>query len=454
LVRFARMAHAARHALRSSRRFRILVAGFLLFAAPVMIVALRSGPSVAYPPPASRAEGLATRWPIKHVVFILKENRSFDHLFGRFPGANGTTVAKSAGRRIPMSAGIPERLPHDLVHSYPVALSSWDDGRMDGFTQDRWSAKYAYTQAMPGDIPNYWHWANRFVLFDNFFSSAQGPSFPNHLYSIAATSGGVHDNPFHNPPVLWDKTWGCDAPPREIVWVYTERHERTAVSPCFDFQTEGDLLSQHGVDWAFYAAPPHRSGHIWSAFSAIRHIRETDEWRQHVFPVDRFVHDVDGGLLAPVTWITPRFEVSDHPEYSICHGENWTAQVVDAIMRSPMWRSTAIFISWDDWGGFYDHVPPPQVDRFGLGIRVPMLLISPYARQGMVDHRLGEFSSVLRFIEDNWGVRQLTKRDEQANDLAEAFRFSEAPRPPETRPLRTDCTGRIWDPTGRILGHR
>jgi phospholipase C len=148
------------------------------------------------------------------------------------------------------------------------------------------------------------------------------------------------------------------------------------------------------------------------------------------------------GRLPPVTWVTPRFELSDHPEYSMCWGENWTTQVVNAIMRSPMWKDTAIFITWDDYGGFYDHVPPPQVDDFGFGIRVPLLMISPYARQGYVDHTPGEFSSILRFIEDNWGLTQLTHRDTDADNLTEAFDFTQDPRPPDPLPLRAaDCAG-------------
>ena len=122
----------------------------------------------------------------------------------------------------------------------------------------------------------------------------------------------------------------------------------------------------------------------------------------------------------------------------MCQGENWTTEVVDAIMRSPMWSDTAIFITWDDWGGFYDHVAPRQVDRVGFGSRVPLLVISPYGRQGFVLHREGEFSSVLRFVEDNWGLTQLTARDRAAKNLTEAFDFAQEPRPPEPLPLR-DC---------------
>src|SRR5205085_8792498 len=204
------------------------------------------------------------------------------------------------------------------------------------------------------------------------------------------------------------------------------------VPPCFDFLTEGDLLSGAGVPWAFYSATDHENGYLWSAYSAIaRYRNDPKRWQQHIYPVDNLVGDIKSNLLPPVTWITPRFELSEHPEYSMCNGENWTTKVVDAIMRSPMWKSTAIFITWDDYGGFYDHVPPPQVDGFGFGLRVPLLVISPYALQGVMDHHLGDFSSVLRFIEDNWSLTQLSQRDTNANDLSYDFNFSQQPRPPD-----------------------
>ena len=153
-----------------------------------------------------------------------------------------------------------------------------------------------------------------------------------------------------------------------------------------------------------------------------------------------------------MSWVTPRFELSDHPEYSFCWGEDWSTRVVNAIMSSPMWKDTAIFITWDDYGGLYDHVPPPQVDRFGFGIRVPLLVISPYAKQGFIDHTRGEFSSVLRFIEDNWGLTQLTNRDREAQDLSEAFDFTQPPRAPDPQPLRTDCPGPRFPDDAKPVG--
>jgi phospholipase C len=397
-------------------------------------------------PAAFDASALRTRFPIKHVVFLVKENRTFDNLFGTFPGANGVRVGSDHGRRIPLMRGTDGRLPNDLPHSYAAATAAWDGGRMDGFWQGDYP-RWAYSQLHRDQLPNYWRWARDFVLFDDFFSSAVGPSFPNHLFSIAATSGGAVDNPRRNLPSLRSSnTFGCDAPPRQLAEVHRGGGV-TFVPPCFNFETEGDLLNRANIPWAYYAAREDQRGYIWSAYSAIRRYRmHPDRWQRHVFPVDNVLDDIRAGRLPPVTWITPRFALSEHPDFNFCYGENWSTRVIDAIMRSPMWRDTAIFVTWDDYGGFYDHVPPPRVDRYGVGFRVPMLLISPYAKQGFISSEFGEFSSVLRFIEDNWGLRRLTHRDREATPLVSAFDFTQRPRPPDRLPLRDDCRGPIWAP--------
>jgi phospholipase C len=396
------------------------------------------------------ASTFPTRWPIKHVVFIIKENRTFDNLFGLFPGANGVSVGNDRGHARPLTHG-PDRIPEDIQHCYECALRAYDGGKMDGFATISDAAdRYAYTQLWPQDLPAYWQWAEDFVLGDNFFASAQGPSFPNHLFTIAAQSGGTHDNPTQDIRLLQQhhrasglfKAWGCDSLDSAYVPVEDSEGNVEKVPPCFDFTTEGDLLMRAGIPWAYYSATNMQNGYLWSAYDAVKHIREDPRlWQAHIFPVDNITQDINDGLLPPVTWVTPRFELSEHPEYSFCHGQNWTVRVVNAIMRSPMWKDTAIFITWDDYGGFYDHVPPPQVDRFGFGIRVPLLVISPYAKRGFVDHTRGEFSSVLRFIEDNWGLSQLTHRDREADNLSEAFNFTRDPRPPDPQPQRTDCPG-------------
>jgi phospholipase C len=403
--------------------------------------------SATHAPAPFDAAALDTKFPIKHVVFLIKENRTFDNLFGTFPGANGVSVGMRDGRPIPLMHGTDGRLPGDLPHCYQCALAAWNHGKMDGFWQGE-HPQWAYSQLSKDQLPNYWHWASDNVLLDNFFASAQGPSFPNHLYSIAAQSGGAVDNPRRDTPALrGSNTFGCDAPKGQDVQVIDSEGKTKYVRPCFDFLTEGDLLNRASIPWAYYAADEQQRGYIWSAYSAIRRYREDPaRWDRHIYSVDDVVGHIQAGLLPPVTWITPRFELSEHPDFNFCHGENWTTQVVDAIMRSPMWKDTAIFITWDDYGGFYDHVPPPQVDRYGFGIRVPMLIISPYTKDGFVSHELGEFSSVLRFVEDNWGLTQLTHRDREATPLASAFDFEQAPRPPDPLPLRDDCVGPIWAP--------
>jgi phospholipase C len=444
---------------RTARRALPLIV--LLIVAGVVAVALDASDAPDWRPlPPMRmgtrpdpvnATAFPTRWPIKHVVFIIKENRTFDHMFGRFPGANGVTVGDDQGTERPLTRAL-DKLPADINHCYPCALQAWDHGKMDGFATISEPAElYSYTQYRPGQIPNYWAWAEKYVLGDNFFASAQGPSFPNHLFTIAATSGGVHENPLQDRGLLEQrhqatglyKAWGCDSVGGAYVNVVSSEGVTEQVPPCFDFTTEGDLLSGRDIPWAYYSATQYQNGYLFSAYDAVRHVRDDPKvWQAHIFPVDGLVRDIRANALPPVTWVTPRFPLSDHPEYSMCWGENWTTRVIDTIMRSPMWKSTAIFLSWDDYGGFYDHVPPPQVDRFGFGIRVPLLVISPYARQGYIDHTLGEFSSVLRFIEDNWGLRQLTRRDRDAFNLSDAFDFSQTPRPPDPLPLRApDCTG-------------
>lgn len=230
------------------------------------------------------------------------------------------------------------------------------------------------------------------------------------------------------------------------------------VPPCFDFLTEGDLLNRARIPWAYYAASENQKGYIWSAYSAIRRYRmHESRWQRHMFPVDDVVRDIREGLLPPVTWVTPRFELSEHPEFNFCHGENWSTKVIDAIMRSPMWDSTAIFLTWDDYGGFYDHVPPPRVDENGYGLRVPAMVISPWARRGFIDHQAISFDAFNKFVEDDFlhGARidprtdgrpdprpDVREEDPRLGDLRRDFDFHQRPLPPD--PLSR------WPHPGRV----
>jgi phospholipase C len=395
--------------------------------------------------PVFRERDIPTKWPIEHVVVIMQENQSFDHLFGRFPGVDGARYGWRDGVRIPLTHMRLQRI-HDLPHCYTCAIASYNGGKMDGFDQTRESHKYAYTQYYRRDEPNYWAWARRYVLHDHFFSAAAGPSYPNHLYMITGQSAGAHDNPsrarVHN-----SMTWGCDSPPLEKVFIVHANGSTEWVHPCFDIPTIADRLRDARIPWAYYAADSDEPGYIWSAFSSIRKVFYGPAWDKHVLPVDHVTHAIETEPLPSVTWITPRFQLSDHPGANFCFGENWATGVINAIMRSPDWPTTAIFLTWDEWGGFYDHVPPPRKDDFGLGFRVPLIVLSPYARHGFVDHRVSEFDSMLRFIEQNWGLEPLSERDANAASLAPDFDFTQDPTPPHPLPLRTDCTGSKWDIT-------
>jgi phospholipase C len=403
-------------------------------------------------PAAVDAASFDTRWPIKHVVFLIMENRSYDNIFGAFPGADGASVGYDRGVQRPLELAELQRA-HDLPHCYNCNVASVNEGAMDGFNQTDMADAYAYTRFEREQIEAYWTWAKRFVLTDRFFASAMGPSFPNHMFTIAATSGGALDNPWQPGPYLsemqqegYAKSWGCDIARGGYAEIIDPEGFLVKVPPCFDFETEGDLLNAKGIPWAYYAATNAQLGYIWSAYAAIDRYRNDPElWSNHIRPVDDVVRDIRAERLPPVTWVTPRFQLSQHPEYNFCWGQNWSIAVVNAIMRSEAWKDTLIVLTWDDYGGYYDHVPPVPLDDFGLGIRVPTLILSPYAKRGFVDSTMYEFSSVLRFIEDNWGLTQLTKRDRRADNLTAALDFDQAPRPPLPQPLRTDCRGSIWD---------
>jgi phospholipase C len=446
------------HSRRSFLRGTIVAAGGAFLAACTRTFGRRQPtwlppiPMGIAPDPVD-ASAFHTTTPIRRIVYIIKENRTFDHLFGRFPGANGISVGMDRGVERPLLPATSGAIATDIEHCYECSVEAWNRGAMDGFNQSEAADRDAYTQFLPEDLPNYWHWAEQFVLLDNFFTSAHGPSFPNHLFAIAAQSGGAYENPVQDRAQLGRrhretglfKAWGCDSLSDAFVGVKDAGGTVDRAFPCFDLETAGDLLDRKRIPWAHYSATPFQNGYLWNAFSAVSHMRrDAERWARHCFPVDDLVLHIREDRLPPVTWVTPRFEVSDHPEYSFCWGETWTTRVLNAIMESATWKETAVFLTWDDYGGFYDHEPPPQIDAFGFGIRTPMLVISPYAKHGHVSRELGEFSSPVRFIEDNWGLPQLAERDRRATSLLDSFDFDQRPRPPDPRRLPDDCVGPVY----------
>jgi len=404
--------------------------------------------------------GNTTGTPIKHIVLIVKENRTFDNLFGEYPGADGTTVGKglsSSGQQItiPLKQA-PDVQPSDITHGFNAGILSIDGGKMDGFntildgTHDE-----GYEEFSKSQIPNYYAYADHFVLADRFFTSMYGPTTPEHLYTIAAQDNGIVDNPQNigtssGIPAMCDdpkenapafQKGLTDGETKQIMnWEDTvQQHYPTNVFKisqywnhipmCFNVKTLPDELTKASVSWKYYTPEG-----IYNAPQAIKSIRYGSEWK-NVVSSDDFVSAVQHDHLPQVTWVNPPVSYNEHPGggISVCAGENWTVEAMNAIQHSKIWPDTAVVIAWDDFGGFYDHVPPPHFDILGLGPRTPALIISPWTKLGsgpdggLVDHTQYEFSSVLRFIENTFGVQPMTQRDGQANPLSGAFDFSQKP---------------------------
>jgi phospholipase C len=368
---------------------------------------------------------------IQHIVFIIKENRSFDNYFGTFAGANGATSGPiSTGSTIPLGH-TPDR-SRDMGHSWNDALTAINNGLMNQFDLVQFGnigGDYmSMTQFYQTDIPNYWNYAQTFTLSDATFSSLHGGSFPNHMYTIAATSADAIDNPFE-PTHPQFSSWGCDAETGTTVTLQNTNGVQSSVFPCFTNTTLGDLLDGAGISWKSYAPQENTSGYAWNTYDSFNQIRNSSLWATHVVGWSNFVTDATNGNLPAVSWLVPDTADSDHPPSSVCAGENWTVKQINAIMQGPDWSTTAIFLTWDDFGGFYDNAAPMNPDYYGFGPRVPMIIISPYALAKTVVHTEYEFSSVLKFIETRFGLSNLTSRDLDAADMTDAFNFNQTPLP-------------------------
>jgi phospholipase C len=433
------------HPLPVPRR-RFLTASAMAIAGGVLFSCTggKKTPTVADPTPR-----LDTRWPIKRVIYVMLENRSFDNLFGKFPGVNGTRIGVKDGKEVPLGK-CPDWLPGDLPHDRMASLNDLNGGKLDGFGAGIYGDPFAYTQFSEQDIPNYWKWAREYAISDHFFASALGPSFPNHFFFIAGQSGGTIDNP-ENIKTRVDgdkkfKSWGCDAY-GNYVFVFTldDEGNLNKHDTCFDFKTVGEQLSERGVDWTYYSAAPGQSGYFWNAYNGIGQVFHTDMWHEHTRSVDNLLKDIQASNLPPMTWVTPRFELSDHPPVSSAFTHNWVSDLINAVMKSDMWEHTAIFLTWDEWGGLYDHVHPPKIDEVGLGFRVPLLTISPYAVRGVIDDVQGEFSTPLKFIADNWGLDYLTPRIAKTHNFEHVFDFKQKPRAPAFGTAKAKTFGDPWD---------
>ena len=365
---------------------------------------------------ANRKHASATT-PITHIVIIMMENHTFDNYFGTFPGANGITLPQA-----------PNPLPSDYGHSREGYIAAADGGKMDEFPSR------SFIQYKQTDIPIYWNYAEQFGLGDNFFSSIIGASTPNHLAMIASQTGGL-DTTLQQQ--------GCNSGPNNLAY---SRNAISGVSywsyPCYNINSMPALLENYGLSWRYYT-----QDNLWDAPQMIQSIAGSPD---DVHQDAQFDKDVKDGQLADVSWLTPPCGVQcDHPPAPVQGGQDYLATEVNEIMHSQYWSNTAIFVTWDDWGGFYDHVSPPSLDYLGLGARVPLLVISPYARQGYISHKLSEFSSFNKFIESDYNLPSLGQRDSlsQISDLMDYFDFTQAPRSPYIQqPLTYSSTLQVTQP--------
>jgi phospholipase C len=405
------------------------------------------GSGTGVPPLGGVSLDSGTSAYIQHVVIVVQENRSFDDFFATFPGADGATEGlmktPSGDRYIQLKSAPLDSL--SLGHQHNAFVHEYDKGKMDGFDDVQLALKkgtkvpagtYAYQYVDPSDIPEYWSMASQYVLGDHMFTTQSSDSFTAHQDLIAAGTpvGYAGDNVIDFPT---PGSWGCEASPAGTVTSLITPKGRELRGkgpfPCFTYSTIRDLLDAKKVSWLYFTS--RQNGGTWDAYEAINAVRNGPEWSTNIIePETKFFNYDSGGTLPAVSWVIPDGINSDHPGNHKDTGPSWVASIVNAVGESSYWPNTVVIVVWDDWGGEYDNVPPPQLDGQGLGIRVPMLLVSPYAREtsssqpGYISHTQYEFGSILKLIEGNWDLGTLGRTDQRANSLLDCFDFTQPPR--------------------------
>ncbi|HEV2381653.1 MAG TPA: alkaline phosphatase family protein [Terriglobia bacterium] len=386
-----------------------------------------SSSNTGTPPPGHTPESAK----IQHVVIILQENRTVDNLFNGFPGAETVTSGMSNGQSVPLQPVTLEQ-GSALDNSHAGWVKDWNQGAMDGFAHPATgypNPSLAYGYVPQSETAPYWTLAKAYTFGDHMFQPNSGPSFPSHQYLIAGQSANADENPIGTP-------WGCDAPQSVVVSVLgSSGANLPGIYPCFSYTTIADNLDAKHISWRYYEPAEDsknpNNGFDFSAFEANKQIRNGSDWSKDVIsPETKILTDIKNGSLAQVTWVVPSFPYADHPGTgATAEGPDWVADIVNAIGASQFWNSTAIFVTWDDYGGWYDHVVPPQVDPMGLGFRVPLIIVSPYAKHGYVSKTTHSFGSFLRYIEGVFDLPGLGTRDTSADDFSDCFDYTQTPQP-------------------------
>jgi len=405
--------------------------------------------------------------PISHIVLIVQENRTFNNLFATFPGGNGSTTGYEliSGQKVKTNLKEVSLVgQRNLNHSYSGFVIAYNNGAMDGFNLVKFSStsrlekKAPYVYVNPADIQPYWTMAEQYALANNFFTTQGSASFTAHQDLIRGgtclSSAAACQNPssysvslIDNPP--YGKAWGCDSAhgtTTNLITSNLQLKRGDGPYPCtkdfpyypYTYQTLRDLLDAKSVSWKYYTPAIGSGGAIWNAFDAIAPVRYGSEWNNNVSsPETNIFNDITDGNLANVSWVIPSGPNSDHPEKCGCdNGPSWVASVVNAIGNSQYWNSTAIIITWDDWGGFYDNVAPPvpRDNQGGPGLRVATLVVSPYSKLGYgsqggyISNTFYEFGSIVRYIEDNFNLGSLGTTDSTSNSIVDMLDYNQSPR--------------------------
>jgi len=414
-----------------------------LAALAVLLLAACSSGGAGFQPapaPAPSAPVLPLGRYIKHVVVIVQENRSFEQLFAGWPGADAPLSGiTSTGSRVALRSQRFEQ-SQDIGHLWHNAIVGWNHGKMDGFNLNRFGTlgtgplvgTYPYSYLDRTETAPYRTLARDYVLGDRFFPTEFGTSFTAHQDLIAAQARIDAGHSLVDTPTL--PPWGCDAPKGTTTSLVDLQRKVTnnGPFPCLtQYDTIADRLDAKGLSWRYYTQELFTfGGEIWNAFDAIERVRYGPDWtRSVIIPDLGALSDPAQGKLAAVTFVIPDAAWSDHPAAPTDYGPSWVGDVINGIGTSKYWKDTAIVVVWDDWGGFYDDAPPPQLDYLGLGIRTPILIVSPYAKRGYVSHTQYEYGSILKFIEQAFALPSLHATDDRANSLVDSFDFTQAPRP-------------------------
>jgi phospholipase C len=390
---------------------------------------------------------------IEHVVVIFQENRTPDNLFQDpvLYQQRGADIAQSGmnskGETIPL-VQINLANVYDLSHTHGAFLAMYDGGKMDGADkiaircpQKNPNCAPANPQFMfvnPADVQPYFQLAEQYTFGDRMFQTNQGPSFPAHQFIISGTSAPTStsnlfaaENMSKSAPDA-----GCLAlPTTYTLLIDPQGNETQHIYPCFEHPTLTDLLDAKGISWRYYAPSP---GSIWTAPDAIQHICQPQTqggqlvctgsaWKNVILPQTEVFDDIANNQLAQVTWVIPNGASSDHAQITDGSGPSWVASIVNAIGNSQYWANTAIFITWDDWGGWFDHVAPKVINSYEYGFRVPLIVVSPYAKAAHISHNTHDFGSILKFIEETYDLPSLGYADAPADDLSDCFNFSQTP---------------------------